>query len=114
MRYFFIVAFGFVLTVTQIGVLIGAEAQPGGVKSATRTQLLKFERSKKEWSEVRAKQPGLLVAHLESIEAVAECGEEKTKGSKICPPCRPAKDRSGLDSYMACLEKRINCLAPSR
>ncbi len=110
MRYFLMVVFGIVLIVTQIGVLIAAEAQPGSVKGAARAQLLKFDRSKKDWSEVRAKYPQLFVAHLETLETVAECSEDKAKGSKICPPCRPAKDQSGLDGYMACLEKRLNCL----
>ncbi len=114
MRYFLILVFGFVLAVTQVEVLIGGEARKEGVKGAARAQIVKFERAKKQWDKVRAEQPELLVAHLETLEAVAECSEDKTKGSKTCPPCRPAKDRSGLDGYMGCLEKRINCLAPGK
>lgn len=126
MSYLLILVFGVILAVTQIGVSIGAEGPPeksrqGGksasVKAAARKQLLNFDRLKKEWGEVRKTHPQLVAAYLESLEMVAECGEQKPKGETpepkpLCPRCRPATDREGIEGYLECLDKRIHCLTP--
>jgi hypothetical protein len=105
-------------------------AQPPQPRPQAATNKAEFAR---QWKEVRAKYPLVAAAHLQSIESQVEvawrlrahtlCHIPAFANSRLCrndgggvpepsacPPCRPASGPGDQESYLSCLEKRINCL----